>query len=112
VVLNLFLVLPDFELGSLPVQRSGNHHVFEPIVMIDKAVELLKRRGTGSILFLGFLPIGMEVPHQGHGPDIETSTFQGAMKGIAWCRGVDPDDPLIDLRHWRYDTRRDDRRRS
>ena len=74
------LVLPDFELGSLSIQRSGNHHIFEPIVMIAKAVDLLKGRGPGSILALRFLAIGMEVPHQSHSPDIETGTFQGAMK--------------------------------
>ena len=48
--------------------------------MIAKAVELLKGGCSGSIFTLRFLALGMEVPHQGHRPDIEARTFWGPME--------------------------------
>ena len=48
--------------------------------MIAKAVELLKGGCSGSIFTLRFLALGMEVPHQGHRPEIEARTFWGPME--------------------------------
>ena len=48
--------------------------------MISAAVELLKGRCSGSIFSLDFLPVGMEVPHQRHGSDIETGLLFCAME--------------------------------
>ena len=63
-----FLILPDFVGGLLSSQGGGNHHVFEPIVMVSELVEAFKRRGISVLLLLCFSPIGMEVPQECHRP--------------------------------------------
>ena len=44
---------------SSPIERCGNQEILEPIVIVSKVIEFLKRRQAATLEFLGFATIGI-----------------------------------------------------
>ena len=62
------------------IERGGNEQVFQPVVMITKAIEILKWGLAVRLQCLGLAPIGVEVPQHRHRPESLLHRLFSAMK--------------------------------
>ena len=62
------------------IERGGNEQVSQPVVMITKAIEILKRGLGVRFQCLSLATIGVEVPQHRHRPESLLHRLFTAMK--------------------------------
>jgi hypothetical protein len=64
----MFLVLTEFVLrvnaGSTTVEGGSNHQIFEPVIVITKAIKVFKGTEDSCLKGSSLATIGMKVPKQ------------------------------------------------
>ena len=72
----LGLVLADFVVylfsWPAPIHGGSNQQVMQPVVVILKSIEILKRRRPSWIVEFSSAAVGMKIPNQGHRTQLQT----------------------------------------